>query len=66
MKKEIIFLIINIYVIKINSESPFEPNEDQIKAHWYIFKSNHGKLLYNLDNNLVKFFYKLIIKDSTS
>jgi hypothetical protein len=36
-------ILINLFFLMINSESPFAPNEDQIKAHWIIFKSNHGK-----------------------
>jgi hypothetical protein len=35
-------ITINLLILMINSESLFAPNEEQIKAHWNIFKSNHG------------------------
>lgn len=40
-------LTINLLVLTINSESPFAPNEEQIKANWNIFKSNHGYFFFD-------------------
>ena len=62
--KQIILILLSLFCFSTQHEFPFTPNEEQIRAHWSIFKSNHGfhKLNSIEETNRFKLFRDNFIK----